>query len=175
MTIYGGLFYTLAAVILTATALAVTRRNLVHAVIYLVVSFFGSAMLFYLLGAPFLAAMEIIIYAGAIMILFLFIIMMIDLDTFRERLLPVRQCLPAALFGLIYAVVGFLLLFGPLGDQKPLPAATVSPRDFGRYVYEHNWLAIEIVSFLLLVALVGALYLGKLGSGAGKAADKEAP
>ena len=73
MTFHGFLFYVLAAVILVTTGLAITRRNLVHAVVYLVLSFFGSAMLFYLLGAPILAALEVIIYAGAIMILFLFI------------------------------------------------------------------------------------------------------
>ena len=75
MSLFAVIFYILAAVILAATAMAVTRRDPVHAVVYLVGSFFGSAMLFFLLGAPFLAALEVIIYAGAIMILFLFIIM----------------------------------------------------------------------------------------------------
>ncbi|MGA8280705.1 MAG: NADH-quinone oxidoreductase subunit J, partial [Desulfobacterales bacterium] len=76
MRLYTILFYLLAVVIVVATVLAITRRNMVHAVIYLVVSFFGSALLFYLFGAPLLAALEVIIYAGAIMVLFLFIIMM---------------------------------------------------------------------------------------------------
>ena len=77
MTLYSVIFYVLAALILVSTGLAITRRNLVHAVVYLVISFFGSAMLFYLFGAPLLAAFEVIIYAGAIMVLFLFVIMMI--------------------------------------------------------------------------------------------------
>jgi NADH-quinone oxidoreductase subunit J len=79
MTIYSAIFYALALIILVTTGLAITRRNLVHAVIYLIFSFFGSAMLFYLLGAPILAVLEVIIYAGAIMILFLFIIMMVKI------------------------------------------------------------------------------------------------
>ena len=76
MTIYSIIFYLLALLILGSTAMAITRRNLVHAVIYLIFSFFGSAMLFYLFGAPFLAVLEVIIYAGAIMVLFLFIVIM---------------------------------------------------------------------------------------------------
>jgi NADH:ubiquinone oxidoreductase subunit 6 (subunit J) len=71
MTIYALIFYVLAAIILVTTGLAITRRNLVHVVMYLVFSFFGSAMMFYLFGAPLLAVLEVIIYAGAIMILFL--------------------------------------------------------------------------------------------------------
>ncbi|RJQ84031.1 MAG: NADH-ubiquinone/plastoquinone oxidoreductase subunit 6 [Desulfobacteraceae bacterium] len=162
MSIYSFLFYILAAVILVSTAVAITRRNLVHAVIYLVVSFFGSAMLFYLLGAPFLAAIEIIIYAGAIMILFLFIVMMINVGHHKERLFPARQCLPAALFGLVFAVVGILLTFDGGRQDQLLRLSAVSPGEFGRYLFQNHWLAIEIVSFLLLIALVGALYLGKL-------------
>jgi NADH-quinone oxidoreductase subunit J len=162
MTLYSIMFYILAAIIVASTAVAITRRNLVHAVIYMVVSFFGSAMLFYLLGAPFLAAIEVIIYAGAIMILFLFIVMMIDVDHYKERLFPIRQCLPAALFGLVYAVTGVLLIFGRGTDPLAMNLYAVSPREFGIYVFQRHWLAIEIVSFLLLVALMGALYLGKL-------------
>ena len=70
----------MAAVIVAATGLAITRRHPVHAVVYLILSFLGSAMLFYLLGAPFLAALEVIIYAGAIMVLFLFVIMMLKAE-----------------------------------------------------------------------------------------------
>ena len=77
MTVYAIIFYVVAGFILVATGLAITRRHPVHAVVYLILSFLGSALLFYLLGAPFLAALEIIIYAGAIMVLFLFVIMLL--------------------------------------------------------------------------------------------------
>ncbi len=96
MTLYSIIFYILAAIILITTGIAITRRNLVHAVVYLVFSFFGSAMMFYLFGAPLLAVLEVIIYAGAIMILFLFIIMMIKTEASDERLFPIRQWLPGA-------------------------------------------------------------------------------
>src|SRR5512136_2577910 len=98
MTVYSILFYLLAGIILAGTAMAVTRRHAVHAVVYLVISFLASALLFYLLGAPLIAVLEVIIYAGAIMVLFLFIVMMLRLDP-----LPVppaaliRQWAPATL------------------------------------------------------------------------------
>ena len=79
MTLYAIIFYILAAIVLAATVLAVTSRNVMHAIIYVVVSFFAMAPLFYLLGAPFLALLEIIIYAGAIMVLFLFVVMMLKI------------------------------------------------------------------------------------------------
>lgn len=161
MTLYGIIFYLLAVMILGATAMAVTRRNLVHAVIYLVFSFFGTAMLFYLFGAPLLAALEVIIYAGAIMVLFLFIIMMLRVESTRERFFPRRQWLPAAVMGIVYLAAGGLLLLTDGDSARTLTAALAEPRDFGRYLFQGHWLSIEIVSLLLLVALIGALHLGK--------------
>ena len=84
MNIYAVMFYVLGAVIVGATALAITRRNVMHAIVYLVLSFFGTALLFYLLGAPFLAVLEVVIYAGAIMVLFLFIVMMLEIKADGE-------------------------------------------------------------------------------------------
>ncbi|MCK5203005.1 MAG: NADH-quinone oxidoreductase subunit J, partial [Desulfobacterales bacterium] len=106
MTIYAIIFYVLAAVILVTTGLAITRRNLVHVVVYLVFSFFGSAMMFYLFGAPLLAVLEVIIYAGAIMILFLFIIMMVKVEASEEPLFPIQQWLPIVLIGVVYLIIG---------------------------------------------------------------------
>ncbi len=161
MTLYAIIFYVLAAVILVTTALAITRRNLVHAVVFLVFSFFGSAMMFYLCGAPLLAVLEVIIYAGAILILFLFIIMMVKTETFEERLFPIRQWLPVALIGMVYLVIGAVIVSSAPGSEVTLKIALARPKAFGEYLFQRHWLAIEIVSLLLLVALVGALYLGR--------------
>ncbi|HZE21027.1 MAG TPA: NADH-quinone oxidoreductase subunit J [Desulfobaccales bacterium] len=68
MSIYGVIFYTLATIIIISTVLAITRRNLMHAIVYLVLSFIATAVLFYLLGAPFLAVLEVVIYAGVAMV-----------------------------------------------------------------------------------------------------------
>ncbi len=161
MTLYGAIFYVLAGLILVSTGLAITRRNLVHAVVYLIISFFGSAMLYYLFGAPLLAALEIIIYAGAIMVLFLFIIMMLRVDSSALRRPSLRHWLPAASLGLIYLIVAVLVVSTDPGSQVILEAAWARPSVFGQFLFRQYWLSIEIVSFLLLVALVGALYLGK--------------
>jgi NADH-quinone oxidoreductase subunit J len=161
MTLYSVIFYALAVLIIVSTGLAITRRNLVHAVVYLIISFFGSAMLFYLLGTPFLAALEVIIYAGAIMVLFLFIIMMLNVEAFEEQFFPIRQWIPAVGMCLVFIAAGTLMIMGDPGGWIPLKAAVTEPVFFGHYLFRKHWLAIEIVSLLLLVAVVAVLYLGK--------------
>ena len=161
MTLYTIIFYVLAAVILVTTGLAITRRNLVHAVVYLVFSFFGSAMIFYLFGAPLLAVLEVIIYAGAIMILFLFIIIMVKAETSEKWLFPIQQWLPIALIAVVYFIIGAVIVSSAPGSRFMLEVALAKPKAFGEYLFQRHWLAIEIVSLLLLIALVGALYLGR--------------
>ncbi|MEJ2658288.1 MAG: NADH-quinone oxidoreductase subunit J [Desulfobacterales bacterium] len=161
MTIYTIIFYLLAALIIVSTGFAVTRRNLVHAVVYLIISFFGSAMLFYLLGAPLLAALEVIIYAGAIMVLFLFIIMMLKVEAFEEQFFPFRQWIPAVGICIVFIVAGTLMIMGDPDSRIPLKPAVAEPMFFGNYLFRTHWLAVEIVSLLLLIAVVAVLYLGK--------------
>jgi NADH-quinone oxidoreductase subunit J len=143
------------------TGLAITRRNLVHAVIYLIFSFFGSAMLFYLFGAPFLAVLEVIIYAGAIMVLFLFVVIMMKADSGEERLFALRQWLPVAVFGLVYIAIGMGIVTTDPNSRITLKTARAAPRVFGQFIFENHWLSIEIVSLLLLVTLAGALIMGR--------------
>ncbi len=161
MTLYSLIFYALAGLIVLSTGFAITQRNLVHAVVYLIISFFGSAMLFYLLGAPLLAALEVIIYAGAIMVLFLFIIMMLKVDGIEERFFPIHQLIPAVIMGFIFLAAGALMITGDPKSRIPLKIFVAEPAAFGQYLFQRHWLAIEIVSLLLLIALVGVLYLGK--------------
>ncbi|GAB6905052.1 NADH:ubiquinone oxidoreductase, membrane subunit J [Desulfosarcina cetonica] len=160
MSILTILFYAIALLILAATAMAVTRRNMVHAVLYLVLSFFGTAMLFYLLGAPFLAALEIIIYAGAIMVLFLFMIMMLRLKKPPGMFFPAAQLLPAVLISAGFLVVSTALMGRTSAGWDAMAAAQADPTAFGIYLFQNHWLAVEIASMLLLVALVGAYLLG---------------
>ncbi|MGD9505477.1 MAG: NADH-quinone oxidoreductase subunit J [Syntrophobacteraceae bacterium] len=162
MTLYGLLFYIVAAIIIGSTAMAVTRRNLVHVVVYLVLSFFGTAMLFYLLGAPMLAVLEVIIYAGAIMVLFLFVIMMIRVDSLEEVIPPFRQRMPVMLLGGLYLGCALLMARGTPGAGASLPLLTASPKELALYVFGEHWFTIEIVSLLLLAALVGVLNLGRM-------------
>ena len=161
MTLYGGIFYALAAIILVATMFSITRRNPVHAVVYLIIAFFGTAMLFYLLGAPLLAALEVIIYAGGIMVLFIFIIMTIRLTEWESRpAISGQWILPLVLF-VVSLAIGAILIVADPNTGAPLPAAMASPQDFGRFLFERYWFPVEIASYLLFVGLVGAYYLGK--------------
>lgn len=161
MTLYAIIFYLLAALIIISTGIAITRRNMVHVVVYLVFSFFGTAMLFYLFGAPLLAVLQIIIYAGAIMVLFLFIIMMLRVEAPETSMFPFSQWVPAAALCAASFVLGLLLLISEPQWGKPLETAIATPSDFGYYLFKWHWLTIELVSILLLVALVGAFHLGK--------------
>ena len=174
MTLYAAIFYVLATVILIATALAITRHNLVHSVVYLIISFFGSAMLYYLFGAPLLAVLEIIIYAGAIMVLFLFIIMMLRVEPSALRKPTLKEWFPASILGFIYLAVALLVVTTDPGSHTTLETALARPRIFGQFLFQKYWLSVEIISFLLLIALVGALYFGKaFARGGGETREEE--
>ena len=158
------MFYILGAFAVIATLLAITRRNPVHAVIYLVNSFFALALLFYLLGAPLVAAWEVIIYAGAIMVLFLFIIMMLELAPGgeSERHGPGwHQWLPILLLAAGLGTCTLLLTGLDPNQADGVPRWYASPRDFGYTLFKEYALAVEIVSFQLLFAAVGAYYVGR--------------
>ena len=159
MTLYGLIFYILAIIILVATALAITRRQPIHAVLYLIVTFLATAALFLLLGAPLLAAFMVIVYAGAIMILILFVIMMFQQSSLELRLLP--EWGPATLLGIIFLSVTAAMVFKDPGSQIVLQGAVAQPKDFGHFLFDRYWLAIEIVSILLFVAFIAIVQLGK--------------
>jgi NADH-quinone oxidoreductase subunit J len=161
VNVYALMFYATAVLITAATVLAVTRRQAVHSVLFLVVSFLGTAMLFYLLGSPFLAALQVIIYAGAIMVLFLFVVMMITADYGEETKSPRRFWIPGLLVGfLFFAAVCTAVLSDP-SSPVPLNLTMVTPKEFGRFVFEQYWLSVEIISLLLLLGVLAAIHLGK--------------
>jgi len=162
-TLSAGAFYVFSGLAILATLLVIVQRNAVHALLYLVVSFLAVAGLLFVLGAPFAAALEVIIYAGAIMVLFVFVTMMVS---------PGQEAATAdARWGLLKALVGpaaiALLLIVELGSVLVhAPAAhvgadVISPKEvavalFGTYV-----LGVELASMLLLAGLVGAYHLGR--------------
>lgn len=163
MTISAVIFYILGLEIIVTTILAMSRRHVVHAVIYLIMSFIGTALLFYLLGAPFLGALEVIIYAGAIMILFLFTVMMLK-DERAEPPGPASiHWMPSAAMSLCLLVLILLLAFVDPENRVPMEGAMASPKAFGEFLFRRHWLAIEIISLLLLVALIGAFIVGRRG------------
>lgn len=154
------LFYILAAVTVLGTLLAITEKHPVHAIVYLVTSFFSLAAIFFLLAAPLIAMFEVIIYAGAVMVLFMFVLMMLDLGHPEQARRPgLRHWLPAfILAGVTLASLAMMLAnAGP----KPGVAHQTTVRDVSVLLFRNYGVAIEIISMQLLFAVVGALYLGK--------------
>lgn len=155
------IFYILALAAVIGTILAITEKHPVHAILYLVTSLFSIAVIFYLLTAPLVAAFEVILYAGAIMVLFLFVIMMLDLGHPEKGLSPHwREWLPA----LALAGVSIASLTIVVSSHAPpsIPAAPPLPiREVARRLFLDHGLAVELISLQLLFALVGALYLGR--------------
>ena len=156
------LFYILSATALAATLMCITRRNPVHAVVYLVNALFALALNFYLLGAPLVAAWEVIIYAGAIMVLFLFIIMMLELAPTEESAGPGwRRWGPVLLLSAVLVASTVLLMAVDTRNAGGTPTYYASPRVFGYALFKQYALAVEVISFQLLFAAVGAFYVGK--------------
>ena len=138
-----------------------TRLNVVHALLYLIVSLLGVAVDFFVLGAPFIAALEVIIYAGAIMVLFVFAVMMLNLgkhavDVERQWLMPGIWTGPVALAAVLILEVIYLAR----GSAAVLAANAVQPSEVGMALYGPYLIGVELASMLLLAGLVGAYHLG---------------
>lgn len=160
------IFYILAAVAVTGTLLAITEKHPVHAILYLVTSLFSMAVIFYLLAAPLVAAFEVILYAGAIMVLFLFVIMMLDLGHPEKGLSPHwREWLPALLLAAISIGALVTVIVSRHTAAAGVPVPSLSIREVAQRLFQEHGLAIELISLQLLFALVGALYLGKQSKG----------
>ena len=159
------LFYTAAAVAVISTALVITQLNAVHALLYLILSLIASAVVFYLMGAYFAALLEVIVYAGAVMVLFLFVVMLLNLG--QRTIEQERAWLqagswrgPALLAGVLLAELAWVLVTGGGAETGHVVSSKeVGIRLFGPYV-----LAVELASMLLLAGLVGAYHLARRGA-----------
>ncbi len=155
-------FYLSAAVAVISTVMVITRLNIMHALLYLIVSLLAVALVFFTLGAPFIAALEVIVYAGAIMVLFIFAIMMLNLGTRtvsqeKEWLKATGWIGPSVLALILIIEVAYVILTGAHGPGgNVVPPETVGSALFGPYL-----IGVELASFLLLAALVGARHVGQ--------------
>lgn len=158
------LFYISGVVAVVATALALTRRDAVHGLLYLMVSLLAVALVFYALGAPFAAALEAIVYAGAIVVLFLFAVMLLDLGRRVEA--AGRAALlgawlgPAVLALVLLGELAYVVLGEEAGPAGHL-ARAVGPKAVGADLFGPWLIVVELASMLLLAALVGAFRLGE--------------
>lgn len=166
------LFYVFAALTLGSAALVVLSKNAVNCAMFMILSLMGMAALFLLLDAYFLAALQVLVYAGAVMVLFVFILMLLDVSD-PVRHLPSRPVLLTALGGFVILCAGSAALFFLHVDGAPPPAIppaggeahamsfATSPRAFGYALFTKYLLPLQLAGFLLLVAMVGVIVLSK--------------
>jgi len=156
------LFYLAGAIAIISTVAVILQSNIVHALIYLILSLLSIAVIFYVLGAPFAAVLEAIVYAGAIMVLFLFVIMMLNLgqhtrDQEKKWLSLTGWILPCLLAAVLLAqLISVLSSYDVTMNPETVGVLEVSALLFGPYV-----LAVELASILLLAGLVSAYHLAK--------------
>jgi NADH-quinone oxidoreductase subunit J len=159
-------FYMFSAVMLASAFMVIAARNPVHSVLFLILSFFNAAGLFVLLGAEFLAMILVVVYVGAVAVLFLFVVMMLDID-FAELKRGAQQ------YVLVGAGVGIVLLLELIGSSslwkfsaashqalaQPTPAGVSNTEALGRVLYTDYIYYFQIAGLVLLVAMIGAIVL----------------
>ena len=158
------LFYVFAAVMLFAALRVITARNPVHAVLFLVIVFFNAAGLWMLLQAEFLSVVLIMVYVGAVMVLFLFVVMMLDINIERVRLGFWRYLPVGAMIGILLAAEMAVVLTGRYFGLENMPAQSFpanysNTKELARPLFTDYFFPFELASVILLVALIAAVTL----------------
>jgi NADH-quinone oxidoreductase subunit J len=154
-------FYIAGVVAIVSTIMAISVRNAIHSLLYLILSLLAVSVIFYLLSAPFIAALEVIIYAGAIMVLFIFVTMMLNIGIERETekkwLRPRMWIIPS-----ILAAVLLVNLILAVKSVQAIPARleAIQPKQVGISLFSTYLLGVEIAAILLMAGVIGAYHLG---------------
>jgi len=161
-------FYLFSAVLVASAIMVVFSRNPVHSVLFLILSFFNAAGLFILLGAEFVAMILVIVYVGAVAVLFLFVVMMLDIN-FAELRRGINTYLPFGIFlGAVLFIELVFLVFqnwivptgGPaIAAPTPSVATVSNTRALGQLIYTHYLYVFQVSGLILLVAMIGAIVL----------------
>jgi NADH-quinone oxidoreductase subunit J len=167
MTIELFVFYVLAAVTVASGVMVISARNPVHSVLFLILSFFSSAGLFILIGAEFLAMILVVVYVGAVAVLFMFVVMMLDINFVRLRE-GFMQYLPVGLLVGIILLAELILVGGTWAMRETTPATTIAPAEvaaisnteaLGNLLYTQYFYLFQAAGLILLVAIIGAITL----------------
>jgi NADH-quinone oxidoreductase subunit J len=166
MTVVAFFFYLFSALMIASAFMVISARNPVHSVLFLILAFVNAAGLFLLLGAEFLAMILVVVYVGAVAVLFLFVVMMLDVD-FTELKQGFLQYLPiGALIGIIMAIELILVVggwaFAPASSANattPTPPGLSNTLAIGRVLYTQYVYLFEAAGFVLLTAMIGAIVL----------------
>ncbi len=159
-------FYLFAGIMVASGAMVVSARNPVHSVLFLILAFFNAAGLFVLIGAEFVAMILIVVYVGAVLVLFLFVVMMLDVD-FAELRQGFLQYLPVGVLVGVVFLAELLLVVGawvigpgmPQAISSPIPATITNTEALGRVLYTQYVYYFQAAGLVLLVAMIGAIVL----------------
>ena len=159
-------FYLFAICVIAGGLFTVISRNPVHSVLWLILAFLSSAGLFVLLGAEFVAMLLIIVYVGAVAVLFLFVVMMLDVD-FAELKAEMARYLPLALLIGLVILMQFVMAFGAWESNaaaeglrsQPIAAEVHNTASLGLVLYDDYFLLFQLAGLILLVAMIGAIVL----------------
>lgn len=175
MTIPTIFFYIFSVILLGSAVMVVSARNTVHSVLFLILAFFNAAALFLLTGAEFLALILVMVYVGAVAVLFMFVVMMLDINISEakeglQRYAPVGGAIGLALaaeLGLIFSGWHFLPYAGAL-RHSPVPPNVSNTVAIGEVLYTRYVFLFEMAGLILLVAMIGAIALTLRKRGAGR-------
>lgn len=159
-------FYLFAFVAVASGVMVVTSRNPVHSVLFLILAFFNAAGLFVLMGAEFLAMILVVVYVGAVAVLFLFVVMMLDINFVElrqgfARYLPIGGLIGLVLLAELVLVAG-VWTFAPevtASAAAPIPEGVTNTEALGQVLYTHYVLPFQVAGLVLLVAMIGAIVL----------------
>jgi NADH-quinone oxidoreductase subunit J len=157
-------FYIASVIAIFATVMVITRLNAVHALLYLIVSLLAVSVLFFLLGALFIAALEVIIYAGAIMVLFVFVIMMLNLGNesrMKEKeWFSIKAWILPGILSLILLIEIIYILMNSVDRVENL--SMIDPAEIGLSLFRPYVLAVELAAMVLMAAIIGSYHIGKV-------------
>jgi NADH-quinone oxidoreductase subunit J len=166
MIIQGLIFYLFAFVAVASAVMVISARNPVHSVLFLILAFFNAAGLFVLMGAEFLAMILVIVYVGAVAVMFLFVVMMLDINFVEMRqgflrYLPIGGLVALILLGELLVILGGWTLAPEAATRgaAPVPADLSNTQALGQIIYTHYLYLFQASGLILLTAMIGAIVL----------------
>jgi NADH-quinone oxidoreductase subunit J len=156
------IFFIAGSIAVLTSVLAVSNRNAIHALLYLIISLLSVSVIFYIIGAPLVAALEVIVYAGAIMVLFIFVVMMLNIgmeeETEKKWLTPAMWIIPSILAVILLGIFIYVLR---VFDSDKTGTTVIGPKQVSVSLFSTYLIIVELAGILLLAGITGAYHLGK--------------
>jgi len=156
------IFIIASSVALISSVMAITNRNAIHALLYLILSLLAISVIFYISGATFIVALEVIVYAGAIMVLFIFVVMMLNIGLEKELENKRQRASMWIVPGILSVILLGIFIYSLRGmDARPAGTEVIGPKQVGISLFTTYLIGVEIAAIMLLAGIVGAYHLGR--------------